>query len=185
MTVTRHERWCEVSEKTKAVIFDRDGTLASCFARPLDRSNASWTDFNAALRFDAPVPVVCGLLRSIRPGITRIMVSGRAEGDHPGDRRRRFAMQDWVAKHSLPVDLILMRSGGDMRLDSVVKHEILHDLILPRFDVLYAVDDRPQVAQVWRDHGIPVLEVTDPDTMPWLAQQDLMHGIFHGNDPAY
>jgi len=149
--------------KSPAVIFDRDGTLASCPLHPVDRSNSAWADFNAALPFDPVVPVVAGLLRSVRPGVARIMVSGRAAGDWPGDRRRLFAMRDWIAKHQLPVDFLFMREGGDTRRDSVVKHEILHRDILPHFDVRFAVDDREQIIEVWRDHGIPVIQVSDPD----------------------
>lgn len=157
--------------KPRAVLFDRDGTLASCFARPTDRSNASWAEFNAALRFDAPVPVIVGLLRAIRPGVTRIMVSGRAEGDWPGDRRRRFAMIDWIGKHALPIDALYMRSGGDRRLDSTVKEEILLNEILPHYDVRFAVDDRDSIVAVWRKHGIPVLHVQDPDIEPYIVRR--------------
>lgn len=150
-----------------AILFDRDGTLASCPLRPTDRSNDSWAAFNAALVFDPVVPTVAGLLRAVRPGVARIMVSGRAAGDWPGDRRRLFQMRDWVHKHSLPIDHLFMRDGGDFRQDSDVKHEILHRDILPRFDVRFAVDDRPQVIDVWLAHNIPVLQVTDPD-IPFL-----------------
>ena len=152
-----------------AVIFDRDGTLASCHARPADRSGGAWAAFNAALPFDRPIPAVVALLRAVRPGVARIMVSGRAEGDWPGDRRRRFAMGDWIAKHDLPIDELFMRSGGDMRRDSVVKHELLHSLILPRYDVRVAVDDRAEVAHVWRDHGIFTIDVIDSDLLPTLG----------------
>lgn len=150
-----------------AVIFDRDGTLASvAHVAPTDKSQSSWKNYNAALRFDAPVPVVAGLLRSIRPGVARIMTSGRAEGDHPGDRRRRFAMEDWLAKHDLPIDLLLMREGGDQRRDSIVKEEIYRRYIEPYFDVRFVIDDRPQVVQTWRELGLHVLQVTDPGIMP-------------------
>lgn len=154
-----------------AILFDRDGTLASCFKRPTDRSNSAWAEFNASLCFDAPVPLVAGILRSIRPGVTRIMVSGRAEGDWPGDRRRRFLMQDWIAKNDLPIDELYMRTGGDGRVDSVVKHEILHRDLLPHWDIRYAIDDRQSIVDVWREHGIPTLHVTDPELEPWIARQ--------------
>lgn len=152
-----------------AVIFDRDGTLASCPLRPEDRSKSSWAAFNAALVFDPVVPVVAGLLRSIRPGVARIMTSGRAAGDHAGDLSRRFAMRDWIAKHDLPIDLLLMREGGDQRRDSVVKAEIYERDIAPFYDVRFAVDDRPQVLEVWESFGIPVLRVSDPDIPFYLA----------------
>lgn len=149
--------------RVPAVLFDRDGTLASCPLRPGDRSNGAWAQFNAALPFDVPVPEVEALLRSIRPGVARIMVSGRAEGDWPGDRRRRFAMIDWIVKHQLPIDDLYMRSGGDKRRDSLIKEEILVRDILPHYDVRFAIDDRPQVIEVWRAYDIPVLQVVDPE----------------------
>lgn len=161
--------------KQDAIIVDRDGTTASCFMRPDDnKDNASWEAFNAALPFDAAVPeVVQGLqfLRILFPHIVIIMTSGRAEGDHPGDRRRRFLMADWINKVDLPVDLLFMREGGDQRRDSIVKLEILDREILPRFNVLFAIDDRPQVIDAWKSRGIPVIEVTDPDIPPFILTQ--------------
>jgi len=159
-----------MSNRPPAVIFDRDGTLASVdYVRPSDRDNASWDAFNAALPFDAPVPEVAGLLRSIRPGVVRIMTSGRAAGDYPGGRHRLFQMKDWIAKHDLPLDVLHMRDGGDMRRDSIVKAEMYRDLIEPFYDVRFVVDDRPQVVDMWRDLGLRVLAVKDPALMPPIA----------------
>jgi FMN phosphatase YigB (HAD superfamily) len=158
--------------KPPAVIFDRDGTLASVkYCAPTTDNRQDWLNYNSALRFDAPVPIVVGLLRSIRPGVTRIMTSGRMSGNHPGDLRLRFAMQDWLYKHDLPIDLLYMRTGGDHRRDSVVKEEIYRQFIEPHFDVRYVVDDRPQVVELWRSLGLPVLAVTDPDILPPIAKE--------------
>lgn len=161
-----------------AVIFDRDGTLAAChngpskdFPRGSTKDKAGWAAFNAALRFDAVVPEIAALLRAIRPGVVRIMVSGRAEGDHPGDRRRRFAMQDWIAKYDLPIDLLIMRTGGDQRRDSVVKEEILVNQILPFYRPVVAIDDRVEVIEVWEKFGIYTIRVKNPATLPPIAFQ--------------
>ncbi len=110
--------------------------------------------------------IVAGLLRSIRPGITRIMFSGRMAGDRRGDWHRYWLMKSWLAKNNLPIDHLLMRPGGDQRTDSIIKNEML-DAILPYYDVVFAVDDRPQVCDgVWRARGIPLLQVVDPDIPP-------------------
>lgn len=154
-----------------AVIFDRDGTLASVHNGPSHGADdSSWGAYNAALPFDRPVPIVVGLLNAIRPGVIRIMVSGRAEGDWPGDRRRRFAMQDWIVKNNLPIDHLFMRCGGDRRLDSLVKEEILLNDILPRFNPVLAVDDRPQVLDVWRRYGIATIAVENPAELPLIGE---------------
>ncbi len=79
-----------------AVVFDRDGTLASVdWCRPLDRDAgtphqvaSSWKRFHGMMPFDPVVPAVADLLRSVPDGITRFMFSGRAAGDHVGARAR-------------------------------------------------------------------------------------------------
>jgi len=157
-----------------AVIFDRDGSMASVsYIAPTDKNKSSWRQFNAALIFDAVVPEVAAILHAVRPGVVRIMTSGRAEGDHPGDRRRRMLMKSWLHKHSLPIDLLFMREGGDQRVDSTVKREIFQRHIEPFFDVRYVIDDRPQVVQAWRDLGLHVLQVKDPGILPPIARLDV------------
>lgn len=118
------------------------------------------------------MPRVAALLRSVRPGVARIMVSGRAEGDWPGDRRRRFLMEGWLAKWNLPIDHLYMRSGGDTRIDSTVKVEMYRTLIEPRFDVRCVVDDRPQVIAAWRALELHVVAVTDPGILPPITGQE-------------
>lgn len=157
--------------KPIATIWDRDGTLAACHNGPTDRSNESWGAYNAALRFDAVVPEIAALLRAVKPGVVRIMVSGRAEGDWPGDRRRRFALEDWIVKYDLPIDVLIMRTGGDKRVDSVVKEEILINQILPFYTPVMAVDDRESVCEVWERYGIHVIRVKNPGTLPPIAFQ--------------
>lgn len=158
-------------DKPLATIWDRDGTLAACHNGPTTKDKGDWAAYNAALPFDALVPVTSALLRSIRPGIINIMVSGRMEGDWPGDRRRRFQLQDWIAKYNLPITHLFMREGGDTRRDSIVKEEILINKILPYFAPVLAVDDRPQVAEVWERFGIYTIRVNNPGTLPPIARQ--------------
>jgi hypothetical protein len=141
-----------------AVIFDRDGTLFSVDG-PTDHSNATWANYNARIRFDAPVPAIHALWHAIRPGIARIVVSGR-------DGEFRLPMIDSMHKHGIFPDAFFQRDQGDRRIDSLVKAEILDRLILPRFDVRLVIDDRPQVVDMWRQRGLPVLRVTDPGIVP-------------------
>lgn len=159
--------------KRPAIITDRDGTLASvAHVAPQDSENVSWMMFNAAMPFDAPVPGVVTMLdwaRRTMPDVTIIMTSGRAEGDFPGDVRRRRQMEDWVLKHRLPIDAIVMRRGGDQRRDDVVKREMFHTWIEPVFDVLFAIDDRPIVCDMWRDIGVPLVQVQDPGILPPIS----------------
>lgn len=144
------------------MIFDRDGTLASV-AHHKDPSGdiADWGDYNAAVRFDPVVPLVDGIPRGIRPGIFRIMTSGRQDHTAP-------AMLDWMHKYGLPIDRLWMRRARDTRADSVVKEEIYRVAIEPFYDVALCVDDRPQVVDMWRRvlGEDKVIQVSDPGVRP-------------------
>lgn len=156
--------------KRKAIITDRDGTLASvAHVAPQDQSSWAWYQYNAAMAFDAPVPSVVAMLHAWKlhvPDIVIIMTSGRAAGDYPGDQRRLRQMEGWILKHDLPISAILMRKGGDQRRDSIVKAEMYEQSIEPFFDVQLVIDDRPQVADLWREIGLPLVQVKDPEILP-------------------
>lgn len=156
--------------KKLAVIFDRDGTLASVkYIAPTDRSPESWQQFNSAMIFDAPVPAVVNLLRSVAQFAWIIVVSGRMMGDQPYDFRRRYLMEQWLNKHDITYHYLYMRRGGDYRIDSVVKAEIYEKYIEPHFVPLFVVDDRPQVVEMWRSKGLQVVQVEDPDILPRIV----------------
>lgn len=144
--------------KPPAVIFDRDGTLAAVDRRFVTGDKPDWEGFNASLTFDAPVPVIAALFHSIRPGVVKIVTTGRTDNLRP-------RMLDWFHKHDLVPDLLLMRRTGDQRKDSLVKREIFQNRIEPFFDVKFVVDDRPQVCDGWRDLGLPLLQVSQPDDL--------------------
>jgi hypothetical protein len=182
------------AELQKAVAFDRDGTtfsvdppkdgkicdwcnspkehpfgLCSVCGRFAFNRDMEWARYNACIPFDAPVPLVHGLWHAIRPGIVKIMLSGR-----DGSYRREMLAS--AHKHYMYPDLLLMRSPGDRRQDSIVKEEILDKIILPNFNLLYVIDDRPQVCEMWRRRGIPLFQVTDPKIPPPITQQERKHG---------
>lgn len=156
-----------------AVVFDRDGTLASVdWVRPYedeDGRTRGWERFNAGLPFDAVVPYTRDLLDAVPEGVHRFMFSGRSQGDKVGDDYRLAAMRDWINKHSLPIDTLHMREAGDPRRDSLVKHDFADLVESQGFAILAAVDDRPQVCdEVWRPRGVPLVQVVDPALSPLL-----------------
>lgn len=144
-----------------ALIVDMDGTLASSEWRVhhLRGGRKDWRSFFAAMHRDAPVPWVVELLRADHGGAGRLIVTGRP-GDHRG------VCEQWLAQHDIPYDELHMRPEGDRRPDTVVKREILDRDIAPRFDVSFAVDDRPSVVAMWRDAGLHVVAAVDPDLPP-------------------
>jgi predicted kinase len=70
---------------------------------------------------------------------------------------------DWLNKHNVPYDYMYMRKKGDFRKDSVVKKEIYEKYIKDNFNILFCLDDRNQVVDMWREIGIKCLQVQDGD----------------------
>lgn len=152
--------------RRQAVIFDRDGTLFSVDG-PTDHHNEAWRQYNLRIPFDAPVPLVHALWHSVRPGIDKIVVSGR-------DGAFAHRMRDSFHKHGIVPDAFFHRPVNDRRVDSEVKAQILDELILPLWDVVYVVDDRPQVVEMWKSRGLPVLQVVDPKILAPIGSS--IHG---------
>ena len=48
-------------------------------------------------------------------------------------------------------------------MKTIVKKEILDRDILPRWDVLFAIDDRQQVVDMWRANGVTCLQCAPGD----------------------
>jgi hypothetical protein len=53
-----------------------------------------------------------------------------------------------------------MRKDGDFRADYIVKQEIL-DAHIPKDRVLFVLDDRQQVVDMWRRNGLMCFQVAE------------------------
>ncbi len=150
--------------KAKAVLFDRDGTLASVkFTKPTDEGHG-WDDFNRSIVFDAVVPSVRSLLDicNQNESLDTILLSGR-----DGTYSREMLM--WLNKNDLHVDKFFMRTPKDQRKDDVIKREIYEQKIEPFWDVILVVDDRESVCEMWSELGLPLIQVVDPGIIPSIA----------------
>ena len=157
------------------IICDLDGTLANCEHRVHHVRNKpkNWDAFYAGVRDDeVNYPVLNILNKFLTPDIrTRAIVplrynvifcSGRPE------RCRedtvwwlREVAHIWYSEHS-PVVQLLMRKDGDRRADYIVKQEIL-DTHIDKDRVLFVLDDRQQVVDMWRRNGLTCLQVAEGD----------------------
>ena len=85
-----------------------------------------------------------------------IYVSGR------GSEHKDVTL-DWLEKHNFPVDHLHMRKSGDYRKDYIIKKEIYDEMIKEVFDILFILDDRKQVVDMWRKEGLTVLHCAEGD----------------------
>ena len=140
------------------VVFDIDGTLANIEHR-LDyvRSKPkNWKAFDAGIPNDkVNMPVAKVFYAMAAEGNTIVLASGRNE-------RTREATEKWLYENSFfGFDIKLyMRKADDFRNDSIVKREMLDEIIADygkKPDMVF--DDRPRVVNMWRDAGIFVFDV--------------------------
>ena len=165
----------------KTVIFDLDGTLANIDVRR-DRSvkpngKLNWDIFaspDSILHWDTPnAPVIKMAQMFHNDGFRIVIFSGRND-------RGFFATKEWLAKHNVPFDLLVLRpdkfkdhswpiadgnpATADMRFmpDEILKKKML-DTFVDKDDVLMTVDDRQKVVDMWRDLGLTCFQVAPGD----------------------
>jgi hydroxymethylpyrimidine pyrophosphatase-like HAD family hydrolase len=147
------------------IICDLDGTLANCEHRvhhvqKVDgnglKKRPNWEAFYAGVKDDTVNPAVGITIRSLLDGdYPIIFCSGRPE-------RCRADTEAWLAKHYIYDYTLLMRPDGDFRADYIVKQEIL-DNHIDKDRVLFVMDDRQQVVDMWRRNGLTCFQVAKGD----------------------
>lgn len=130
------------------VIVDLDGTLAQHTSgrSPYDYSRVSEDSVDGAVH--AVISAV------IPQGVRPVFVSGREDSC----REHTLAWIENVAGFAAPE--LYMRRTGDKRDDTLVKYEIFNEHLRDR-DILFALDDRDRVVQMWRRIGLKCLQVQE------------------------
>jgi predicted kinase len=133
--------------KKNALIVDLDGTLAL-------RTNRDIYDYNK-VEDDLLNEPIAQLVRALKDKVdVIIMVSGREDVCFNQSK-------DWLSVHEIPFNQLFMRKTGDSRKDFIIKKEIYENQIAPFYNVLYVIDDRPQVSRMFRSLELMVLQVND------------------------
>lgn len=84
----------------------------------------------------------------------------------------RAATVEWLNRHHLNFEILLMRNDHDHRHSVEVKRWQLAQLVhydLHLDDVLAAYDDRPEIVAMYREHGILAYEMAIHNTCAYTA----------------
>ena len=136
----------------KAVIVDMDGTLA-LFGKenPYDRDMSKD-------KLNYPVAVIVWMLNLTDLADVKILIVSGRKNKYLKDTEK------WLKKHKIIYkDIFMPRADNDNRKDVIIKTEIYEKHIKDKYEVLFVLDDRNQVVELWRGLGLVCLQVADGD----------------------
>ena len=142
--------------RVPAVIVDMDGTLCDVStAVHLQGEPDGFTAFHHACAQCPPnLAVVDWCLDHHSRGHEILVVTGR-------DAWTRALTIHWLAEHlPVPTAGVYMRRDGDFRSNAEVKRDI-HARLAVTYEIRAAIDDDPDIVELWRELGIPVAMVLD------------------------
>lgn len=151
-----HRHWPS-GDKPSAIICDLDGTLCNIehrrhHVRRTDGQKKNWMAFMDGIPNDTIHEWCDTILNACRfQGKKIVLASGRSD-------QERVATEDWLVKHNVFYDKLLMRKTGDSRRDDIVKEIILDFEILTRYTPYFMIDDRQQVVDMWRKRSFVCLQ---------------------------
>jgi len=130
------------------IICDLDGTLSLFEEKghrgPYDASNCDEDEIN---------PVIEDIVKLYNNDeVHVILLSGRsAKYKEPTLR--------FLNKYKVPFTALHMRPEGDNRKDCVMKRELYDTYVKDKYNVLFVLDDRNQMVELWRSLGLTCLQV--------------------------
>lgn len=139
--------------KPDAVWIDIDNTLSDATHREhfLQGSKKNWTGFFENM-VDDPVNNWCkSLIRGMNSEFDILICSGR-----PDNYKKQT--QEWLNNNDILYDELFMRLRNDSRKDSIVKEIIYEFQVKTDYNLIFCVDDRKQVIDQIRSHGVIVLD---------------------------
>lgn len=143
-----------------AIIIDLDGTLSDTSHRihHLRGERPNWQEFFAGIEHDEVNKAVAAVYKmAVTAGYTVLFVSGRPE-DY------RIPSETWLHRHGFDNYFALfMRSFQDQTPDTQVKAKLYDRYIAPYFDVVFTLEDRQRVVDMWRDKGLTCFQVAAGD----------------------
>jgi predicted kinase len=129
-------------------IVDIDGTLAINNTR----HPFAWDRVNE----DALNPAVATLVEKLGRDTHIIVFSGRSSVC-------RDLTISWLNQHNINYQDLFMRPADDQRPDDLLKSELYYFHVHGKYNTIGVIDDRPKVCRMWRNLGLSVFQVGNPD----------------------
>ncbi len=144
----------EPREPGPAVLVDLDGTLSDVSARlhHVERSPKDWDAFFAACGDDPLIDQIARLVELLDRDLLVVLLTARPTRTKP-------ATLEWLARHGVRWDLLVMREERDFRSSPKAKLDAVRALRAVGFDLRLAIDDDARNVAMFRAEGIPSIEL--------------------------
>jgi phosphoglycolate phosphatase-like HAD superfamily hydrolase len=143
-----------VPEPGDCVIFDMDGVLSDAKGRQhhLVWPRRDWGAFFAAAGDDAVFPDSAVLLGLLGEVLQVVLVTARPVSIRP-------ATIDWLNRHEIPYDLLVMRPDVDRRASAAYKKSAVHELDAFGFTPRISFEDDLRNVEMFRAQGVPCVYI--------------------------
>jgi hypothetical protein len=133
----------------KCLILDLDGTISDCNHRMhlIEGSKKKWNEFFDGCTEDPLVLPVYDIVNKLSEDLKVVIITSRPE-------RNRNLTVDWLNKHNIKFENLLMRKNNDFRKSPVIKSELLDLTIDNNFEPVYAFEDRTDCAEMFMSRGV-------------------------------
>ena len=139
------------------MVFDLDGVLADAahrqdvlFSGSGRRKN--WQAFFARAGDDAVIGEIARVTELLDPDLCLVLLTARPT-------TIRDLTIDWLVKHGLRWDLLVMRPEGDYRSSPDAKQLAVHELRAAGFDLRLAFDDDQRNVDMFHAEGVPCVYI--------------------------
>ncbi|MBW8825858.1 MAG: hypothetical protein JF603_05855 [Acidobacteria bacterium] len=156
MRTLHHWRWrAEPIDGGEAVVFDLDGVLSDATERQHlldDRRPGRWQRFFAEAGNDSLIEELARLTELIDPAMVLVLLTARPT-------TIRDITVEWLERHGLRWDLLVMRPEGDYMPSPDAKRMAVHELRNHGFDLRLAIDDDRRNVDMFHREGIPCIYI--------------------------
>lgn len=134
----------------EVVIFDVDGVLSDASARQhfIRRPQPDWEAFFSACDQDPLIVDAAALLSVIEPSCSVVFLTGR-----PLSAREKTL--NWIGRHELRWDLLVMRHWGDYSAARTFKRYEIAKLRAKGLEPKVAFEDDPRNVEMLKAQGVP------------------------------
>ena len=143
-----------INKGDDVVIFDLDGVISDAYHRQhyLRGEEKNWNGFFSACTEDPPIISGVRLINILNKSHRTIILTARPESI-------QLETIDWLKKHGVVWDALIMRSNDDFKESAKMKLSALNQILDAGYVPMLVFDDDPKNIAMFSEHQVPAISV--------------------------